>query len=48
MVNKENYMYYQEYIVYSTYQTVSTKAVVQAEFPAYALSEHKKKKTYKV
>ena len=31
MVNKENY--YQEYI--------SAKAVVQVNFPAYALSKHK-------
>ena len=39
MVNKENY--YQEYIVYAKYQIVSIQAVVQVDFPAYALSEHK-------
>ena len=32
MVDKENY--YQKYIVYAKYQIVSTKAVVQVEFPA--------------
>ena len=42
MVNKENY--YQKYIVYAKYQIVSTKAVVQVDFPAYALSEHKQLK----
>ena len=41
MVNKENYMYYQEYTVYAKYQIVSTKAVVQVNFPIYALSKHK-------
>ena len=39
MVNKENYN--QEYTVYAKYQIVSTKIVVQVDFPAYALSEHK-------
>ena len=34
MVKKENN--YQEYIVYAKYQIVSTKAVVQDDFPAYA------------
>ena len=32
MVNKENY--YQEYIVHAKYEIVSTKAVVQVDFPA--------------
>ena len=32
MFNIENY--YQEYIVYAKYQTVSAKAVVQVNFPA--------------
>ena len=39
MVNKENY--YQKYIGYAKYQIVLTTAVVQVDFPAYALSEHK-------
>ena len=39
LVNKENY--YQMHIVYAKYQIVSTKAVVQVDFPAYALSQHK-------
>ena len=38
MVNKENY--YQEYTVYAKYQIVSAKAVVQVDFPAYALSKN--------
>ena len=38
-INKENY--YQEYPVYAKYQIVSTKAVVQVDFPASALSKHK-------
>ena len=37
MVNKENY--FQEYTVHAKYQTVSAKAVVQVDFPAYALSK---------
>ena len=39
MVNKENY--YHEYTVYAKYRIVSAKAVVQVDFPAYALSKHK-------
>ena len=39
MVNKENYC--QVYIVYAKYQIVSTKAVAQVDFPAYAPSKHK-------
>ena len=38
-VNKENY--FQEYNVYAKYQIVSAKAVVQVDFPTYALSKHK-------
>ena len=42
MVNKENY--YQEYIVYAKYRIVSTKTVVQIDFPAYSLYEQKQNK----
>ena len=39
MVNKENH--YQMYTVYAKYQIVSAKAVVQVNFPPYALSKPK-------
>ena len=39
MLNKENYN--QEYSVYAKYQIVLTIAVVQVDFPTYALSLHK-------
>ena len=39
MVNKENY--YQEYTVYAKYHIVLAKAVVEVDFPAYAIFKHK-------
>ena len=39
MANKENY--YQENTVHTKNQIVSAKAVIQVDFPAYALSKHK-------
>ena len=39
MVDEENY--YQEYTVCAKYLFVSAKAVVQVDFPIYALSKHK-------